>query len=94
MLSTKVFRFGPALLLPIVYLWASTCNLIGSGEAGDWWRVYPFAVMLVAALLWHLALIAVEQDKLYYAVYAIWHFPVFLVAIFFAYMHATRAAWL
>jgi hypothetical protein len=50
--------------------------------------------MVAVALLWHLALIAVEKDKLHYAVYAIWHIPVFLVAIFFAFMHVTSGAWL
>jgi|SRR5688500_11867157 hypothetical protein len=93
-LLTKVLRLGPALLLPIVYIWADTCYRIGSGEARDWWRVYPFAAVMVVAVLWHLALIVVGKDKLYYAMYALWHVPVFLFAIFFACMYATRAAWL
>jgi hypothetical protein len=88
---TKVFRIGPVLLLPIVYLWGKVCNQIGSDEAYDWWRVYPFAVMLVVALIWHLALIVVGKDKLDYSMYALGHFPIFLLVSFLSYLHATRA---
>jgi hypothetical protein len=95
-LLTKVFRLGPALLLPIVYLWAkiACCDPIWPGEAGDWWRGHPFAVVVVVALLWHLALIAVGKDKLLYSVYALAHVPIFLLVSFFSVMHVTRAAWL
>jgi hypothetical protein len=89
----KVFRIGPVSLLPLIILWGAVCYRIGSLEAYDWWREYPFAVMVVVALLWHLALIAVGKDRLLYSVCALAHFPIFLFATFLAYMAATRAPW-
>jgi hypothetical protein len=87
----KAFRLGPVLLLPVVFLWGKLCNQIGSWEAYDWWRGYPISGMIVAAVVWHLALIAVEKDKLNYSMYALGHFPIFLLVSFISYLHATRA---
>jgi hypothetical protein len=90
MLSRKLFRLGPVLLVPPTVIWAVACNGIGSEEANDWWRIYPFIGAFALAALWHLALVIRETERLRYTGYAIWHLPLFFITAEISMIYATR----
>jgi len=88
---TKAFRIGPALLFPIVIVWAAISNeLCPEGECHDLWRTLPLHGALALAVLWHLALITVEKERNFYLLYAAIHLPAFYLFWVLAYAIATK----
>src|SRR5262245_54378378 len=79
--SRKVFRMGPVLLDPIMFLWGAAGYLSCSGECHDWWRTFPLHVGLAVSVLWHVALIATETEKKFYFGYAVFHIPIVIVLV-------------
>jgi hypothetical protein len=75
----RIFRTGPALLIPAVYLWAVVSNLLCDwSECNDLWRTLPLHVALAAVIVWHATLIVVERDRTTFDwLYAIIHIPTF-----------------
>lgn len=87
----KVFRMGPVSLSPLMFLWSGVSYLSSSGESHDLWRLVPLHVGLAAAVLWHVALIAVEKERKFYLGYALFHLPVFILLVHgWAVIFATR----
>src|SRR5690349_17864518 len=72
-----LFRVGPVLMLVPVVLWAAAWNLSLSGENQGWYIVQPMNGLLITAALWHLALIALDKNRLLYLAYAVAFLPVF-----------------
>jgi hypothetical protein len=89
----RVFRLGPVLLWPLVILWGEVCFRIGSGEARDWWRIYPILAAVVGAAIWHLALalVAKKEDRFGQAMYAIANLPLLIVTSAIYLLYATRS---
>jgi hypothetical protein len=79
MLSRRLFRLGPAILVPPMVVWAAICSGIDSrGE--EWWRVYPFFGTFALGVLWHLALAILEKERAHYVGYALCHLPLLCLA--------------
>ena len=91
MLAKKMFRLGPAVLLPLMILWAQVCFRTGTSEAYDWWRMHPIYAAVAVVVPWHVALLLVEKDRFIYLMYAVAHIPIFVVAAFISLLRATRA---
>ena len=89
----RLFRFGPGLLLPIVLFCGLIFSFIGPGVIHDRWRTEPFILMVVAVLLWHLVLIGTEEEKRYYVIYMLWHFPVFFLVTILSFAIAVWPVW-
>jgi hypothetical protein len=90
MLSRRLFRVGPVILVPPMIIWAVACNGIDSEEAGDWWRIYPFVGTFALAALWHVALVILDKERLRYVGYAICHLPLLYVAAAISMIYAVR----
>jgi hypothetical protein len=77
----RLFRAGPALLVPVVYLWSVVSHYFCRGEeecSNDIWRVIPFYVAIGAALFWHATLILRNRERLGLdVVYAVIFMPAF-----------------
>jgi len=86
----RLFRVGPALMLFPTLLWAAAWNLILHDENSSWYIVWPLVSFLAMALIWHVALIVFEKNRLAYFAYALVHIPVFWVAYVFAMIFATH----
>ena len=89
--ARAIFRLGPApVVIPIALLWATACNLIGTEESRDWWRINPLVGAFALTAVWHLALVIAEAPRLLYVVYAALHLPAYTFFHFFAVVFATR----
>jgi hypothetical protein len=87
-IAIRIFRLGPFQLAPIVILWGII--VAPDTERWDLWRTLPLYGALVAALLWHTALVHREQTRRFYLVYATVHLPIFYLYWSFAMVLATR----
>lgn len=79
----RAFQTGPALLVPLVFLWTLISHYSCPDELvcrGDLWRVLPFYAAVGVAVIWNVALIRrnKEQSNLYIP-YAFFFVPLFLV---------------
>jgi hypothetical protein len=74
----RFFQTGPALLVPLVFIWTAISHATTSHEVDDWWRIAPFYGALGIAVLWHLALIArIKERANFHIVYALLFMPTF-----------------
>ena len=90
-ISTRAFRIGPFLLIPLVILWAVISGAACfEGECRDLWRTLPLHGALALAVLWHLALIATDRQRKFYLAYAGLHLPTFWLLWGFAMALATN----
>jgi hypothetical protein len=90
----KFFRTGPALLIPVVYLWAIIShNFCPHGmECHDLWRTLPFYAAIGIAVLWHVALIVHNKGRSGSDwVYAIIFVPTFYLFCVYAMIIAIKA---
>jgi hypothetical protein len=75
----RVFRTGPALLVPFVFVWAVISHVsCGPGECPpDLWRILPFFAAFAAAVLWHVALILISnrEERIPNLLYAVVFLP-------------------
>jgi hypothetical protein len=86
----KLFRVGPVLMLVPTLLWATAWYLILHDENDSWYIVWPLVGSLAIVLVWHVALIIFEKNRLAYLAYAMAHIPVFLVTYELALIFATH----
>jgi hypothetical protein len=75
----RFFQTGPALLVPLVFIWTAISHATTSHEVDDWWRIVPFYGAVGVAVLWHLALIVrtKERANFHIVVYALLFLPTF-----------------
>jgi hypothetical protein len=86
----KVFRIGPVFVIGPLLLWAMGWNLALHEENQDWYIVWPMLGLLCIVVLWHVALLIAEKNRLAYAVYALLHIPAFYGIWVIARIYATR----
>jgi hypothetical protein len=77
------------MLVPTL-LWATAWYLILRDENDSWYIVWPLGGFLVIVLVWHVALLIFEKNRLAYLAYALGHIPVFLVTYELALIFATH----
>jgi hypothetical protein len=79
--SERIFRSGPALLVPGVCLWTLLSHYTCRHEvecSDDLWRILPFYGGIAVAAIWHVALLIDGKGRsLLHWLYAIGFFPGF-----------------
>jgi hypothetical protein len=83
-----IFRIGPVLVLIPTIAWAEVWHVVLRDESENWLILGPPVGLLAIVVMWHVALLIIEQDKLAYFAYAIAFIPTFLTALIFATMFA------
>jgi hypothetical protein len=88
--TRTLFRVGPVLMLIPTVLWATAWNLLLHDKKQSWYIVWPLVGFLGIAVIWHVALLVLEKDRLAYLGYALVHLPAFWVVYVFAIILATH----
>ena len=77
------------MLIPTV-AWTAVWCLMLRDENQSWYIVWPLIGFLAIVMIWHVALLIVERERLAYLIYAIVFIPAFSVLYFFAVIFATH----
>jgi hypothetical protein len=85
-----LFRVGPIVMLIPTLLWATAWNLLLHDENQSWYIVWPLIGFIGIAVIWHVALLVIEKNRLAYLGYALVHLPAFFVIYVFSIIFATH----
>jgi len=77
------------MLVPTL-IWAAAWNLVLRGEDDSWYIVWPLMGFLATVVMWHVALLILERNRLAYLAYAVAFIPIFFVAYVLALIFATH----
>jgi hypothetical protein len=77
------------MLIPTL-VWAATWYLVLREENQSWYIAWPLIGVFVIVVIWHVALIILQKNRLAYATYAIVFVPVFYVVYGLALIFATH----
>ena len=92
-LGIKVYRLGPIVLTPIVWLWGTVWSEIETEENNHWYIILPLLGLAGLAILWHFRLIATEKSRnAGYVGYMIAHLLIFFPIVWFSALVAATHA--
>ena len=77
------------MLIP-TFAWAAAWHLVLRDESDSWYIVWPLVGFLAFAVMWHVALLIFERNRLAYLAYAIAFMPAFYILNGFAMIFATH----
>jgi hypothetical protein len=75
------------MLIPTI-AWAWTWHLLPRDESDSWYIFWPLTGILAIVVIWHVALLVLEQNRLAYFAYAVAFIPTFATVSIFATMFA------
>jgi hypothetical protein len=77
------------MLIPTL-VWAAAWYFVLRDENDSWYIVWPLVGFFAIVVMWHVALLILERQRLAYFAYAITFIPAFYVAYGFAMIFATH----
>jgi hypothetical protein len=77
------------MLVPTL-VWAAAWRVVLRDENDSWYIAWPLVGFLAVVVMWHVALLILERNRLAYLAYASAFIPVFFVVYGFAMMFATH----